>query len=130
VGSFEWQVIAGKLKSSGVLPDTTKKINGQPLYVPKQNGDRYINGMVLTWQPKWTNGLFLSFSKVFYQNLSEVRASLDGYVPVIGKPFKNKLPAEDERKRDQLISFFFRLALPTKKQNSMAKMEGTTTPWT
>jgi hypothetical protein len=115
IGSFEWQVIAGELKGSNVLPDTTKKINGQPLYAPKQKGDRYINGMVLTWQPKWTNGLFLGFSRVFYQNLSEVRPSLDGYMPIIGKFFKNKLPAEDERERDQLISFFFRLALPNEK---------------
>jgi hypothetical protein len=116
IGSFEWQLISGKLYGSGILPnDTTRRFNGEQLYVPKGDADRYLNGVILTWQPKWTRGLFVGFSRVFYQYLSEVPFSLDGYVPVIGKLFKKKLPNEDEKKRDQLLSFFFRLVLSKEK---------------
>jgi len=115
IGSFEWQLISGKLKASDILPDTTRKFNGEPLYVPKQNGDRYINGIIATWQPKWTKGLFVGFSRIFYQYQSEVPANLNGYLPVIGKLFKKKLPDEDQKRRDQMISFFFRLVLEKEK---------------
>ena len=37
------------------------------------------------------------------------------YLPVIGKFFKSKTPDEDNRKRDQLLSFFVRLILPKEK---------------
>jgi hypothetical protein len=115
IGSFEWQLISGKLKGSGFLPDTTKMFNNNLLYKSKKKDDRYINGIILTWQPKWTKGLFLGFSRVFYQNLSDVPSSFDGYLPVVGKLFKKRLPSEDEKKRDQMISLFFRLILPKEK---------------
>ncbi|MGZ3998641.1 MAG: capsule assembly Wzi family protein, partial [Flavisolibacter sp.] len=115
VGSFEWQVIAGSLKGSGIVPDTTKSFNGERLYVPKGNGNRYLNGVIFSWQPKWTKGLFVGLSRVFYQNQSDVPSSLDGYFPVAGKLFKKTLTSEDGKKRDQMLSFFFRLLLPKEK---------------
>jgi hypothetical protein len=116
VGSFEWQLVSGKLKSSGILPpDTNRTFDGQRLYSSKKNDDRYLNGLVLTWQPKWTQGLFVGMSRVFYQYSSDVESTFEGYVPVIGKFFKRHLPSEDERNRDQMISFFFRLRLAKEK---------------
>lgn len=116
IGSFEWQLISGRLKGSGILPeDTSRKFDGQPLYVPRPEGDRYINGVVFTWQPKWTKGLFVGFSRTFYQYLSDVPATLNGYLPVIGKFFKRSLATEDEKKRDQMFSLFFRLMLLNEK---------------
>jgi len=122
IGSFEWQVISGKLKGSDVLPeDTNKTFNGQKLYIPKGNGDRYINGFVLAWQPKWTKGLFIGFSRVFYQYLSEVPATFDGYMPMIGKLFKGRLKNEDEKRRDQMLSLFLRILLPKEKAELYAE---------
>jgi len=116
IGSFEWQVIGGLLKSSGYLPsDTSRRLNGQPLYAPKDVTDRYLNGVVFSWQPKWTKGLFLGFTRVFYQYRSEVPNSLNGFLPVIGKFFKKNLPGEDAKKRDQMASVFFRLIMPREK---------------
>jgi hypothetical protein len=54
-------------------------------------------------------------SRVFYQYSSEVENTFEGYVPVIGKFFKRHLLNEDERRRDQMISFFFRLRLAKEK---------------
>jgi|SRR6218665_6427 len=116
IGSFEWQVISGRLKESGILPDDTSRMfDGAPLYVPKPNGDRYLNGMVITWQPKWTKGLFLGFSRMFYLYQNEVPSTFDGYFPVIGQFFKGATTNEDEKRRDQLLSLFFRLVLPKEK---------------
>jgi hypothetical protein len=115
IGSFEWQVIAGTLRSSGILPDTTKKFNGEPLYVPKDDGKRYVNGLVFSWQPKWTKGFFLGFSRAFYESLTDVPSSIDGYFPIASKLFKKTLSSEDGKKRDQMLSFFFRLLLLKEK---------------
>jgi hypothetical protein len=52
---------------------------------------------------------------VFYQYSSDVENTFEGYAPVIGKFFKRHLLNEDERKRDQMISFFFRLRLSKDK---------------
>ena len=111
VGSFEGQVISGFLKRSGFLPDTTKAIDGEKLYIPKPNGDRYINGVILTWQPKWTKGLFVGASRLFYSYRTDVRASLDGYFPVLGKMFKSPASNEDNLNRDEMISLFARLLM-------------------
>ncbi len=116
IGSFEWQVISGSLKGSGILPpDTGRTFNGAILYQPKQNEDRYLNGMIITWQPKWTKGLHLGFTRLIYQYNSDRHSTLDGYLPVVGSFFKGKTPNEDAKKRDQLLSVFFRLVLPKEK---------------
>lgn len=121
IGSFEWQLVSGKLKGSNIVPDTLRTFNGQSLYVSKQNGTRYLNGLVVTWQPQWTPGLFVGFSRVFYQYLSDVPSSFDGYIPVFGKFFKGGLSNEDAKKRDQMISFFFRFILPREKAEFYAE---------
>ena len=97
------------------MPDTNRTLNNQKLYVPKKNDDRYLNGLVLTWQPKWTQGLHLGITRLFYQYKSELTSGPADYLPVIGQLFKKNLPNEDAAKRDQLASVFFRLILPKEK---------------
>lgn len=125
IGTFEGQLVSGLLKKSGYLPaDTNRMLNGAKLFIPKPQGDRYFNGMVITWQPKWTKGLFLGFARAFYLYRSDVKHSLDGYLPVIGHLFKgsdNDVTSEDAKKRDQLFSFFFRLLLPKEKAELYAE---------
>jgi hypothetical protein len=121
IGSFEWQLISGQLKSSGILPDTMRKFNGQSLYVPKPSNDRYLNGLIIAWQPKWTKGLFVGFSRVFYQYKSDVPSTFNGYLPVFGKLFKRGLSNEDEKKRDQILSLFFRFILPAESAEFYAE---------
>jgi hypothetical protein len=122
IGTFEWQVIAGTLRNSGILPpDTSRTFNGQKLYVAKPNDDRYINGMMVTWQPKWTKGLHLGFTRVFYQYKSNIPSSLNGYVPVFSSFFKSKSVDENSFGRDQLASVFFRLVLPESKAEVYAE---------
>lgn len=123
IGSFEWQVISGMIKGSGILPpDTGRQFDGVRLYEPKQaDSKRYMNGMIVTWQPKWTKGLYLGFSRMFYLYNSDVENSLDGYFPVLGAFFKGKTNGEDEKRRDQLLSLFVRLVLPKEKAEFYAE---------
>ena len=123
VGSFEWQVISGLMSSSGILPsDTTRTFEGQKLYKAKNDQERYLNGMVITWQPKWTKGLYLGITRIFYQSKLNVSSSLNGYLPIVTSFFKSK--ALDENTfggRDQLFSFFSRLVLPESKAEVYAE---------
>lgn len=69
IGSFEGQLIGGNLRSSGILPPDRFRYDdntGLPLYQPKPMQNRSLLGMLLSWQPKWTPGLFLGFTTVAY----------------------------------------------------------------
>jgi hypothetical protein len=112
IGSFEWQVISGKLKGSGLIPsDTSQTFNGENLYVAKQDdGRRYLNGMIVTWQPKWTKGLYLGFTNTFYLYQSDLQPGIKTYLPILGFLFKSRMRSEDYR-TDQMLSLFFRLVL-------------------
>ncbi|MCU7548480.1 capsule assembly Wzi family protein [Chitinophagaceae bacterium LB-8] len=123
VGSFEWQAVSGILKSSGIFPDdTAHTYEGHRLYSAKVNDDRYFNGMVITWQPKWTTGLFLGMSRVFVQYESELGHSFSRYLPIVTKLFKGgNVAREDSIKKNQLLSIFFRLILPKEKAELYAE---------
>lgn len=112
VGTFEGQVISGWLKKSGYFPDTMRTYGGEKLYLTKPTSDRYLNGMVFTWQPRWTKGLYLGLTRVYYVYQSDLQHTLNGYLPTIGLLFKGTGTKEDRLKRDEMLSVFFRLLLP------------------
>jgi hypothetical protein len=66
---------------------------------------------VITWQPKWVNGLFLGFSRSFYQYNEDLPRSMYGYLPVFTSFFKGSTKDDVGLGRDQLLSFFFRWVL-------------------
>jgi hypothetical protein len=57
IGSFETQLIAGRLDHSG-----TPLVNN-PLVIQKPDDWRLITGIVFTYQPKWLTQLYLGFDK-------------------------------------------------------------------
>ena len=67
IGNFEWQLISGRLESSGFTPPNTSfEYAGTKLYVPKvnQRGEtdwRYLQGFSISYSPKWISGLSLGF---------------------------------------------------------------------
>ena len=70
IGNFEWQVISGRLESSGYLPANSDfQYGGTNIYVPKTNqldnpNDwRYIQGYSITYSPKWISGLSFGFMR-------------------------------------------------------------------
>ena len=114
IGLFEWQVIAGRLKGSGFLPqDTARRFGDSLLYTPKLADHRYINAFVLNWQPRWIKGLYLGFSRSFYQYESQLIKGMNGYFPVLGALLSNSARGEDTSGgRDQLLALSFRYVLP------------------
>jgi hypothetical protein len=68
IGNFEWQIISGRLESSGFLPPNSDfQYAGTNIYVPRvnqlanKNDWRYINAYSFTYSPKWVPGLSLGF---------------------------------------------------------------------
>ena len=66
IGNFEWQLISGRLESSGYLPANSDfQYAGTNIYVPKINQEgrtddwRYLQGYSITYTPKWVSGLSL-----------------------------------------------------------------------
>lgn len=98
IGSFEGQVIAGKLEGSGFtenLPDDW----------------RYLNAMVLSYQPKWIPGLFLGATRSFLVYNTDMGTGLGDYLPVFSFLSKSAGGTNQEvnnQRQDQLISVFMR----------------------
>lgn len=98
IGSFEGQVIGGKIEESGYtegLPDDW----------------RYLNGMVLSYQPKWIPGLFLGMTRSFIVYSEDMGSDLAAYLPVFSfltKSSNGSNSEVDNKKQDQRISGFVR----------------------
>jgi hypothetical protein len=112
VGSFEGQLIAGRLENSGygVLQPEWLYF-GSSLYVPKPDNWRYLSGLALTWQPKWVPGLFLGLtrsSQLYHNDLSK----FGDYLPFFSS--SNKLGVDEalDNKRDNRSSVFMRWLWP------------------
>ena len=84
IGSFEGQIIGGRLENSGFAPpDTNRTYGGNKLYVPKRNDWRYINGFVFSYQPKWVKGLFLGLTRSFIVYNNDMGNTIIDYLPII-----------------------------------------------
>ena len=110
IGSFEGQIIGGKLSSSGILPPDRNRYNAnnQLLYIPKHEESRYIAGMVFSWQPKWVKGLFIGFTKASYLYQSNISGIAD-ILPLEGI-IQSK--TESNGQKASLGSLFVRYVMP------------------
>lgn len=111
IGSFEGQLICGRLEDSGFAPpDTNRTYNGRKLYVPKRTDWRYINGVVISYQPKWVPALFLGVTRTFIVYYKDMEHTLKDYLPVITPLAKKANYAENESPypNDERASFFIR----------------------
>jgi hypothetical protein len=117
IGSFEAQLIAGKLVNSNYSPLVLGQSGNQDaLYIPQKINDwRYLSGLVVTYHPKWVPGLFLGITRVFQQYHTDVAHSFSGYLPVFTAFSKastydpaTNVQAADKIKQDELTSFFAR----------------------
>jgi hypothetical protein len=109
VGSFEGQLISGKLEGSGLdSADEDYIVDGINYKMPKAHEWRYLSGLTINYQPKWVPGLFIGLNRVFQIYNSDLGNGFSDYFPVITPFQKNNLSEEDAKKRDQLASLFFR----------------------
>ena len=114
IGSFEWQLVMGKLKEDTSLAFENNFL--KPMN-PK-NDTRYFNGMVISYQPKWLKGVFFGVTRAFHLYQSDLNAETGSftskYLPVLGGLWKAKDNANlVGAPSDQVISFFSRWIFPT-----------------
>jgi hypothetical protein len=111
IGSFEGQLISGKLESSAFdVAEEQYIIDGVNYKLPKDQDWRYMNGLTINYQPKWVPGLFIGLNRVFQVYHKDLGNGFSDYFPVI-TPFQKKdLSNEDAKNRDQLASVFLRWA--------------------
>ena len=115
IGSFEAQIIGGKLEQSGIATPSGAG------FVTKPSDWRYLSGIVLSYQPKWTPGLFLGLNRTFIINRRDMGRGFGDYFPIFKSLPKvefvnpDRTNSEDSAKQDQYISFFARYVLPESK---------------
>ncbi|RZL14829.1 MAG: hypothetical protein EOO89_15525 [Pedobacter sp.] len=107
IGSFEAQIVGGKLEQSGYSPllQTTNSA-GEELYIPPKNEWRYFTGLNINYQPKWIPGLTLGFIRTFMAYHSDLKKFSD-YVPFFVK-LQKETGDQDDYDRDQRISLYTR----------------------
>ncbi len=122
LGNFEWQFITGRLENSGFTPPGSDYVYaGTKLYVPKinQRGEtddwRYLQGLIISYSPKWIDGLSFGFSRwvQMYSALVEGRYPwLDGnpsYFPVFKNLFRRNDKFENyEQQTNQAAGIFLK----------------------
>lgn len=105
IGSFEAQLIAGRLENSGILPPQENRVyEGKSLYVPKRDDWRFLSGFVLTYSPKGVPGLFIGASQVSQMYKQDAGKRPSDFLPLL-LPFESKEAASI---RDRYSSLFFR----------------------
>ena len=119
IGSFEANLILGRMQRTLYYSyDTSFRVNNQKLFKTKPDQFRYMNGLVLTYQPKWLPGLFLGFTRMFTNNVLNTKAGfINTYIPALNPQIfaKNNNLIQDSVTFDQMASVFFRLVLPPAK---------------
>ena len=122
IGNFEWQLITGRLESSGFKPPGSDyEYAGTRLYVPKinQRGEtddwRYLQGLVFSYSPKWIDGLSIGFIRwvQMYSALVEGKYPwLKGnpsYFPIFKNLFRKNDKFENyEEQTDQAAGIFLK----------------------
>jgi hypothetical protein len=112
VGSFEWQVIAGRLDGSGLPPlSVTGLPDGTNLFAPKINDWRYFTGFNINYQPNFIPHLTLGLTRTFNAYKQNV-SGFNGYVPFFTPYQKKNTNDGDIFPRDQYTSFYGRWLFP------------------
>ena len=105
IGSFEAQMIGGRLENSGILPPQENRVyQGRSLYVPKREDWRFLSGFVLTYNPKGVPGLFIGASQVSQMYKQDAGQRMSDFLPLL-LPLESKEAASI---RDRYSSVFFR----------------------
>jgi hypothetical protein len=110
VGHFEGQLISGFLKSTNYLPPHSDfRFQNNDVYFPKrEDGNRYISGLIFSYQPKWVPGLSLGYASVSHMYRSDM-TRFDDYLPIFnGEKKLSNVFNPIRNQRQQFSSGFFR----------------------
>lgn len=114
IGKFQFETIFGLLYKSGFYPPDTNRVNeltGARLYKPKIDEDRYITGLVYTYQPRWLTNFTVGFTKLSMAYKNEVKSPYDA-LPLSGFIGQNVSQLEMQGKKASMGSWFMRYIMP------------------
>ncbi len=107
IGYFEGQIISGITESSN-----------------ESISKGYVSGMILSYSPKWTKGLFIGFTRM-YNQFYDLAVKHKDYLPIFQNLYRKNDASgannDDSLKRDQLISVFFRYVMQNAKAEFYAE---------
>jgi len=115
IGSFEGQLVAGRLEASGYPPSLLGNVTGHsPYAVAKPDDWRYFNGAILTYQPRWVPGLTLGVTRTFSVYRGDMGSGLRDYLPILLPAYKKDAESDpsQDRRTDEQATVFFRWVLP------------------
>jgi len=115
LGNFEGQIIVGRLENSGFAPTQFEDINNS--YFRRFTGDwRYLNGMTISYNPKWVPGLFFGVSRTYQQYSENMGNTFRDNLPIFDSFQKTEFGFDrDSEGRDQQASVFARYVAPKAK---------------
>jgi hypothetical protein len=113
LGHFEGQILIGRLESSEFLPSQYFELNSR--FFNGLNEDwRYLNGLMLSYSPKWISNLSVGFTRTF-QYYNETRPKdFFGWLPIFEPMAKERVFINsnsvdyDGRRQSQQISIYSR----------------------
>ncbi|WP_233553709.1 capsule assembly Wzi family protein [Algoriphagus lacus] len=118
LGNFETQLIVGRLQNSGLDPSQDQELN-EVYFVPFSGDWRYLNALMVSYNPKWIPGLFLGFTRTFHQYSESMESGFLAYFPVFEPVTKSNYGFDrDGNGQSQQISIFGRWLFP-KVQNEI-----------
>lgn len=117
IGSFEGQMVYGRLSKSGFPPSLLGDTATHMAYaVNKPLGRRHFSGITLNYQPRWVPGLFLGFTRTYTTNEDGLTGTfIQNYLPFLEAFTASSKMGDNEEEdvpRDQMMSFFFRYLIP------------------
>jgi len=115
IGSFEWQIIGGRLEASGYPGVDTVKMKELGIRVrPKRNDWRYLNAMTVNYQPGFLPGLVLGATRSFTIYGSNITNNYRTWFPLFEPLMKTEVgPVDsDTIPSDQLASVYARWIMP------------------
>ena len=105
-GSIDFQIIGGNLINLKKEPTYNENPFASRYYISKPTNDRYLTGMIFTFQPKFTKNLFIGISNMAYM----YKKNMNGLEDIT--PFSNFSKFTRLKQRPTLGSVFLRYAIP------------------
>jgi hypothetical protein len=121
LGFAHWEIalISGLLESSqGKFP--LENYNLQHIISPKFSNDRYYSGLLLSISPTFLKNNTFGIIRQFQLPVNEIdriKGVYNKYFPVLGEASKKSVGGlnEDKINRDQQLTLFYRLLIPSSK---------------
>ena len=120
LGHFEGQVLIGRLESSMQAPTQNEDLNAN-FFIPLNPDWRYLNGMMISYSPKWIPTLSFGYTRTYQYYNAERPKDLKGWLPILEPMAKEKLFTNgnsviyDDRRQSQQISVFGRYRMTKAK---------------